>query len=169
MIVGYEKPTRRRLHECCGMIMTSPPCAIGNLSPHQINIHLLCAFCCGWRQCYNCYQCLSYKISWNERPNDRHKTPWLRRCCVYLIHPSKLNNYHSLTDGVINDLLLFCCLNYIIMSIFWHARYVQIFMCVCVTCNYHQIHFELDATAYIIGISVKNGDRECLLEGVWDR
>ena len=36
-------------------------------------------------------------------------------------------------------------------------------MCVCVTRNYHQNYFELDAAAYIIGISVKNWVRECLL------
>ena len=33
----------------------------------------------------------------------------------------------------------------------------------CVTRNYHQNYFELDAAAYIIGISVKNWVRECLL------
>ena len=48
------------------------------------------------------------------------------------------------------------------MSILWHARYVQIFMCVCVTRNYHQIYCELDAAAYIIGISVKSWVRQCL-------
>ena len=36
-------------------------------------------------------------------------------------------------------------------------------MCVCVTRNYHQIYCELDAAAYIIGISVKNWVRECFL------
>ena len=38
----------------------------------------------------------------------------------------------------------------------------QIFMCVCVTRNYHQNYFELDAAAYIIGISVKSWVRQCL-------
>ena len=45
-------------------------------------------------------------------------------------------------------------------------------MCVCVTRNYHQNYFELDAAAYIIGISVKNWVRESLLsvvEGVRER
>ena len=36
-------------------------------------------------------------------------------------------------------------------------------MCVCVTRNYHQNYVELDASAYIIGISVKNWVAECLL------
>ena len=36
-------------------------------------------------------------------------------------------------------------------------------MYVCVTRNYHQNYFELDAAAYMIGISVKNWVRECLL------
>ncbi len=38
-----------------------------------------------------------------------------------------------------------------------------VFMCVCFTRNKHQNYFELDAAAYIIGVSVKNWVRKCLL------
>ena len=41
-------------------------------------------------------QCLSNKVSWNERPNGWHKTPWWRACWVLLIKSSKDNNYHSI-------------------------------------------------------------------------
>ena len=40
---------------------------------------------------------------------------------------------------------------------------MQIFRCVCVTRNYRQNYVELDAAAYIIGVSVKNCVRERLL------
>ena len=40
---------------------------------------------------------------------------------------------------------------------------MHIFVCVGVIRDYHQIYFELDAAAYIIGISVKNWVRQCLL------
>lgn len=38
----------------------------GSLSLQYINDHLLGAFYCVWRQRYDCYECVSYKVSWNE-------------------------------------------------------------------------------------------------------
>ena len=61
-----EKPTCSDLHECSGVILAYLRHTTGSLSVQYINNHLLCACYCVWRQRYDCYECISYKVSWNE-------------------------------------------------------------------------------------------------------
>jgi hypothetical protein len=61
-----EKPTCSHLHDCCGVILAYLQHTTGFLSLQYINDHLLGAFYFVWRQRYDCYECVSYKVSWNE-------------------------------------------------------------------------------------------------------